>query len=181
MVIKKLNLFCFIFVVNIILNCVGIKSNPQFNEGFEREQAESHTLKQSEYNVSYNANAAQDRLRVQIEAYMGVPYRWGGTTQRGMDCSGFVSTVYKNAVNLKLPRSSRKMYSVGTRISLKQLQFGDLVFFENVGATGISHVGIYVGDSQFAHASTNRGVIISNLEEKYYKQRFIGARRVYFE
>lgn len=118
-------------------------------------------------------------MQYEIDKYMGVPYRWGGTTVRGMDCSGLVYTVYQDAVDLKLPRMAREMFRGGKYISRRQLQFGDLVFFENMGNSGVSHVGIYLGSEKFVHASTKAGVIISNLNDKYYRERYVGARRFY--
>lgn len=158
-------------------SCAGIRSNPQYTES--KTSSNYHKGKSGAVRYAGTNSLAERRLIQQIEAYLGVPYRWGGTSASGMDCSGFVGVVYKNAANLALPHSSRKMYASGQSISRGNLQFGDLVFFENIESKGVSHVGIYIGDEKFAHASTSRGVVISSLGEKYYRVRYAGARRVH--
>ncbi|MDQ0215915.1 hypothetical protein J2S13_002335 [Oikeobacillus pervagus] len=128
---------------------------------------------------NYEASAANpnyDRLKPIAKKYVGVPYRWGGTTPRGFDCSGYITTVYRE-VGVSLPRTSNSMYRTGSAVSKNNLQVGDLVFF-NTSGRGVSHVGIYVGSNQFMHASTSRGVIVSNLSESYYRTRYVGAKRV---
>ncbi len=152
-----------------LLGCSGLRPNPKYREE-ERPRSTAVRTTPSEFT---------HRLTQQIEAYLGVPYKWGGTTRQGMDCSGFVSVVYENAVGLRLPRKAREMYNQGRLVEKHDLRFGDLVFFERIENYGVSHVGIYIGDNEFAHASTSRGVVISNLTERYYRERYVGARRVY--
>ena len=107
--------------------------------------------------------------------YMGVPYRWAGTTASGFDCSGFVMTVYaKSGINIK--RLADEQFYGGKRIKREDLTIGDLVFFETY-SYGISHVGIYVGEGRFIHSSSSRGVTIDNLDDPYYKVRYRGACR----
>jgi len=109
--------------------------------------------------------------------YRGVRYRWGGMTTRGMDCSGLVARVL-NLHGIDAPHNSRALYKIGTSVSRANLQPGDLVFFNTTGR-GISHVGIYIGESKFIHASSKRGrVRVDVLTEGYYDRKYVGARRV---
>lgn len=108
----------------------------------------------------------------------GSPYRYGGTGEKGFDCSGFVRTVFLRS-NIVLPHSSRAQYNDCTPITLDEACAGDLVFFD-VRGRGISHVGIYLGERRFIHAATSIGrVCISSLDEPYWKIRFYAvARRI---
>jgi cell wall-associated NlpC family hydrolase len=109
--------------------------------------------------------------------YVGTPYRVGGTSSRGMDCSGLVYNVFKS-FGIALPRTSRDQARFGKEINRSELRAGDLVFF-NTSGRGVSHVGIYSGSGEFIHASTRaRRVRFDRLENKYFKNRFVVARRV---
>jgi cell wall-associated NlpC family hydrolase len=119
----------------------------------------------------------RDKVLLDVVGFLGVPYVYGGNTKEGIDCSGFTAQVYHSAVKKKLPRSAREQYGSGIPVPASRLQFGDLVFFNTTGRVP-SHVGIYIEDDLFAHASVTRGVTFSSLESTYYKKRFVGARRV---
>ena len=106
---------------------------------------------------------------------VGVPYLWGGTSRSGFDCSGFTQYVFEGS-GINLPRISFEQYKEGSSVSRDQLQAGDLVFFATY-EPGASHVGIYIGGEQFVDAAS-KGVVISDLRWNYYKDRYIGARRV---
>ncbi len=109
--------------------------------------------------------------------YMGVPYVFGGTSPiYGFDCSGYVQYVFAQA-GISLPRTADAQYEVGIPISTADLMPGDAVFFTTY-TYGASHVGIYVGDGNFIHASSSRGVTISSLSSSYYSTHYIGARRM---
>ncbi|MBQ8769104.1 MAG: C40 family peptidase [Oscillospiraceae bacterium] len=108
--------------------------------------------------------------------YIGVPYVWGGSTPSGFDCSGFVQYVFAQH-GIQLPRTSKQQYGVGTSVSKSNLKAGDLVFFETDG-NGVSHLGIYIGNNQFIHASTSKGVVISSLSNTYWAPRYYGAKRI---
>ncbi len=109
--------------------------------------------------------------------YLGTPYRRGGTTRRGVDCSGLVGAVYGEQ-GLDLPRTAAQQFAEGAAVAVSDLRPGDLVFFRDTYKRGISHVGIYVGDGRFLHAANRRhGVIVSELSRPYYRLRYAGARR----
>ncbi|SHI75398.1 lipoprotein Spr [Cruoricaptor ignavus] len=121
-------------------------------------------------------------LIAEAESYLGTPYRYGGTTRSGIDCSAFVLSVFGAALGIDLPRVSSSQASQGERISRSELKVGDLVFFSHGGGR-IGHVGIVhdvdeSGEVRFIHAATSRGVMISALSDKYWGPRFVQARRV---
>jgi murein DD-endopeptidase / murein LD-carboxypeptidase len=119
----------------------------------------------------------RDAFLLDAIAFLGVPYKYGGNTKQGVDCSGFTCNVYESAVQKKLPRSTKDQYQTGKPIAKDELQFGDLVFFNTTGRKP-SHVGIYIEDDLFLHASVVTGVSISSLESTYYRNRYVGARRI---
>ncbi len=118
----------------------------------------------------------KSRLMDQYASWKGVRYRLGGDTKRGVDCSAFVQRTFREQFGLELPRSTSQQRSSGTPVSRSKLRTGDLVLFR-AGSTG-RHIGIYIGNNQFVHASTSSGVMISNLDEPYWNKRYNQARRV---
>ena len=127
----------------------------------------------------HQSNGASIRNNVITEAkkYLGVPYVWGGSTANGFDCSGFVQYVLKQC-NITIPRTTEQQALVGKYISKKELQPGDLVFLQNTYRSGISHVGIYIGNDQMIHASSSKGVTISHLSTSYYLSHYHSARQL---
>lgn len=112
------------------------------------------------------------------EKYLGCPYRFGGESPRGFDCSGLVCKVFEDAWNITLPRNSQDMSEVGMPVARHELQAGDLVFFYTTSRRRISHVGIYKGDGEFIHSGINRGVEVTSLDGSYWRRRLVCARRV---
>jgi cell wall-associated NlpC family hydrolase len=108
-------------------------------------------------------------------AYLGRPYQWAGLGRGGFDCSGLVLRVF-SAIGVGLPHTSFELYGGGTAVPPPLLGPGDLVFFHTY-SSGPSHVGIYIGGNRFIHASASQGVIISSMDEPYYRARYLGARR----
>lgn len=117
-------------------------------------------------------------LFAEIDSWMGTPYRYGKHEKSlGTDCSGFTMEIYDKVFGIKLNRSSEGQVANTVEIKPKDLQIGDLVFYVTRGQR-ISHVGIYVGNNKFVHATTSRGVIISDMDEDYYKKRYVRSGRV---
>lgn len=114
--------------------------------------------------------------------YQGVRYSWGGQSRKGMDCSGFVKTAFSQ-FNIDLPRTSKEMASLGTKINKTEAKPGDLIFFKNGGSRVINHVGIVVevkGDELiFIHSATSKGVSVNSTKEAYYSKGFVQVNRVY--
>lgn len=127
--------------------------------------------------TSISNNRLRDKVLLDVVDFLGTPYMYGGSTKQGMDCSGFTFNVFSNALHKQLPRSTKEQFNVGVEIDRSELRFGDLVFFNTTGRSP-SHVGIYIENDLFAHASVSYGVTFSSLESTYYKKRFVGARRV---
>ena len=110
-----------------------------------------------------------------FERYRGTPYRYGGTSAQGFDCSGFINAAYREGLGQQLPRTTAHMLRTGQAVDPEQIRPGDLIFFRIRGKE--QHAGIYMGDDQFIHASTSAGVTLSALTNNYWKNRFSQARR----
>lgn len=117
-------------------------------------------------------------MRSAVASYIGIPYRRGGSDRAGFDCSGFVCAVFKDVYNILLPRSSGEMSKYGNQVHLRNAVSGDLVFFKNHRIGKINHVGIYLENGSFVHASVKHGVRYSSINEAYYAKRFAMLRRI---
>lgn len=117
-------------------------------------------------------------LNDQLSQWRGTPYRYGGMSRGGVDCSGFVYITFRDRFELQLPRTTQAQTDIGTRISQRDLLPGDLVFFKTGSGGNGLHVGIYDTDNQFIHASTSQGVMRSSLNNVYWKKVFWQARRI---
>jgi len=123
-----------------------------------------------------NPEAVRQRLREFVQGWYGTPYKWGGDSKRGVDCSGFVQAIYQQAFDWLLPRVTERQVRAGTRIEPNQLRAGDLVFFQPENR--YNHVGIYLKNNTFVHASSNEGVTKSSLEDRYWNRYFWMSRRL---
>jgi len=112
-----------------------------------------------------------------IDYWWGTKYCMGGSTQNCIDCSAFTQTIIRDIYSIQLPRTAEEQFNAAAPVNYAELQEGDLVFFQTTGRT-ISHVGIYLTNNKFAHAATSGGVMISDLNEEYWKKRYRAAGRV---
>lgn len=111
--------------------------------------------------------------------WLGVKYRYGGEGRDGIDCSALMMNVYREALGVKLPRTSRAQRDYSTHVNRRDLQPGDLVFFSTLkNRSGVSHVGLYIGNDRFIHASSSRGVVVSQLSDKYFVSHYHSSGRV---
>lgn len=128
---------------------------------------------------SEKLSKTDDKLIKEAKSWLGTMYKYGGHSKEGTDCSGFVMQVFLKVYDIKLPRSSKAQHAYCTEIKQSKMQVGDLVFFATgKSKTTVSHVGIYIGNGEFIHASSSKGVVISKLEQNYYQRTFISAGRV---
>ena len=116
-------------------------------------------------------------LLLQIDPWIGVRYRNGGNSIQGIDCSAFTATILHSYRGVQLPRTCKEQFHYCERIKKEELQVGDLIFFKTRGRS-ISHVGIYLGNDKFVHASSSNGVMVSDRREPYFSTRYVGAGRV---
>ena len=127
-----------------------------------------------------HASTPSEDIPMYAVSLVGSPYRLGGMSpETGLDCSGFVGHVFKQVAHVALPRDSRAISQYTQPLSQAELQPGDLVFFNTLNRA-FSHVGIYLGDNRFVHSTSSRtnAVMVSNLNDRYWRTRFDGARRV---
>ncbi|MCL7987992.1 NlpC/P60 family protein [Sphingobacterium sp. lm-10] len=125
--------------------------------------------------VAVNATT-NTKLYQFVYEWIGTPYRLGGDSKRGIDCSKFSLAVYENVFNTTIGYNSRNQYANVTTVQKNDLQPGDLVFFK-IRSKSITHVGVYLGDDQFAHASSSKGVMVSNLGEAYWRRYYFSGGR----
>lgn len=125
---------------------------------------------------SLNAAAAEQRLRATVDNWYGTPYAFGGESSNGIDCSAFVQMLYRDVLGVPVPRTTARQSRAGRSVAVREAQTGDLVFFRPDRKQ--RHVGIYLGDGEFAHASTSQGVMVSDLSESYWQQIYWMTRRL---
>ena len=123
-----------------------------------------------------NQSKVKSRLLSQYKSWKGAPYRYGGTSRNGVDCSAFVQNTFHSQLGYKLPRTTRTQIRAGSKISKPNLKVGDIVFFKTSSKS--LHNGIYIGESEFIHASSSKGVTISSLDNQYWKKTYLTSIRV---
>jgi len=191
--IEKLTMIRFLTLLLIVfITGCSIRPYPQYtrsrpvpsrkeNKGFQRKQNERKFSDNSKDDLQKGFDKQQDlrtRFAMEVQRFMGAPYVWGGASPAGTDCSGLVRTVFRRALGIDLPHSAQQLYEYGRPVAKEELQLGDLVFFREPYGSKISHVGIYLDQGQFVHASLSAGVTLSDINSSWYSRIYIGARRV---
>ena len=144
----------------------------------DRKSAKALLTKYEEQ-TGLNLRLEQFPLYYAIDQWMGVPYKFGGTSRKGVDCSGFTQAMYRQVYKYELPRSSVEQHKKVKRVRRKRrLKEGYLVFFRFEWSAKVSHVGLYLGKGKFVHASTSKGVMINDLSQKYYKDGFLCGGKI---
>lgn len=179
---KNLNIVSDLKVDKAVAVKVDAKSDLSFDEKEIQEVIKNKDKVNKESKEVKKAPAANPSIAAKVinsaENKLGSTYVYGDTGKDGYDCSGLVYSIYNNELGISIPRSSVSQSTFGKQVSKSDLQEGDLVFFNTVG-NGVSHVGIYVGDGKFIHASSGQGkVMTSSLDEGYYQERYVNATRV---
>ncbi|MBN2411295.1 C40 family peptidase [candidate division KSB1 bacterium] len=179
---KKTTFFLFIIMMITIISGCGIKLVPRYPEGQIPDKTSPAEV-QPDQNQKTNTSVVMNKVLYQkflaeIKTFLGAPYVWGGASPAGTDCSGLISTLYKRAANLDLPHSTQQLSQTGRIVSVKQIKFGDLVFFNNGEGKKPTHVGFYLTKGNFVHASESEGVIISKLTDVPYRNQYLGAKRL---
>ncbi|WP_299114356.1 C40 family peptidase [uncultured Winogradskyella sp.] len=165
-------LLLFLLLTLFLFNCKSKKT-------YSNKKRQTHTVKT---NATAKPSEEAETIAKYAKKFNGTRYKYGGTTKRGMDCSGLVYTSFKDN-NISVPRTTRDLSSYGNWVDLKEVNVGDLVFFATKkNSRNVNHVGIVtnvrLGNVEFIHASTSRGVMISSLAEKYWYFAFVQARRI---
>ncbi|TVQ06454.1 MAG: NlpC/P60 family protein [Bacteroidetes bacterium] len=195
----RLNLFIFIFLLVLSSSCSHLRNTPSYREeGRDRfgpsPAREPSTAAAPRYanlpaadaafyasksrKLGYTLNGNENpALLTEIVRWLGTPYQFGGTTPNGVDCSGLAQVVYRRVYDIDLERVTVNMAQRTRRVNQRNLREGDLIFFK-INNRNVSHVGIYISNNKFVHASTSRGVIINDLDEAYYKRNFAFGGRV---
>ncbi|MCK9183231.1 MAG: NlpC/P60 family protein [Fibrobacteraceae bacterium] len=174
MMFSSYRFFLFSFVSVVTACTMPIRPSYDRDSGSYQLTKSEQTTNQVLESSSDNADEAA-WMEI-IKPWLGTRYRYGKASRSGTDCSGYIMQIYKEKTGVSLPHSSRDMYKLGTAIDQENLQTGDLVFFG--GHWGIDHVGLYLSNGNFTHASTSSGVIITPLSDEYWKARYKGARRL---
>lgn len=153
---------------------------------FDETPVEDYIINRDEFVKKYSklkkfdiSLTSREKILFEIVNFLETPYKYGGSSANGIDCSSFTQNVYKNSIQIFIPRTAREQFKFGENVVIpEKLNFGDLVFFNTSKRHYPGHVGIYLGDDMFAHASRSLGVTITSMKSSYYIKRYVGARRI---
>ncbi|MGO4709761.1 C40 family peptidase [Chryseobacterium sp. 2TAF14] len=181
--IKLYKKFAVLAIIStVIISCGSSKNVSSSKKTSSKTVVKSEDLRKLDSSFDGKVSGSVKSLLKDAENYLGAPYKFGGNSSSGFDCSGFTVKVFQEN-NFSLPRRSSDQAESGKSIDIKVVKPGDLLFFATSGGSRVSHVGIVYtiendGEIKFIHASTSKGVIISSLNEKYWNKAYLHAQRV---
>jgi probable lipoprotein NlpC len=161
-----------VLIAAVLVSCAPLRPLAPMPQKSITSQNASAALVKWDDSQNITGISAWDNI---LYPWLGTPYLRGGNTKKGTDCSGFVGSVYMEKERMPLPRTTTEGFKKGKSVDKKELTVGDLIYFGERGR--VSHVGLFVGNGSFIHASSSMGVTISPLEDSYWKPRYMGARR----
>ncbi|MFC0228913.1 NlpC/P60 family protein [Serratia aquatilis] len=168
-----LNIFTpFIFVLTP-LSVFSATASSSYQQDFYNS---SFVSEKSSKKSGYNDTQRLKKILDHYDEWVGVRYKFGGNSRQGIDCSAYMQRVFKDEFSFRLPRTSHEQIKLGSRVAKEDLTTGDLVFFKTSAQE--RHVGVYVGDGKFLHASTKVGITVSKLDNQYWKTKYDQARRI---
>ncbi|WP_326983412.1 C40 family peptidase [Chryseobacterium sp. MYb264] len=175
-------IFILLIASSVAVSCGSSKGVASKNKSGNKTVAKSENLRNLDSKFDGKVSKSISSILKDAEKYIGTPYKFGGNTSSGFDCSGFTVKVFDEN-DYQLPRRSSDQAEAGNKIDIRDVKPGDLLFFATAGGSRVSHVGIVHdiggdGEVKFIHASTSKGVIISSLNEKYWNKAYLHARRV---
>lgn len=167
---------------SFVVSCGSSKAVSKSKNSSSKAVAKSENLRKLDSKFDGSVSGSMKSILKDAERYLGTPYKFGGNSSSGFDCSGLTTKVFDEN-GLKLPRRSADQANTGKNIAVEEVKPGDLLFFATAGGSKVSHVGIVHtiendGEVKFIHASTSKGVIISSLNEKYWNKAYLHAQRV---
>ncbi len=173
--------FIYIAVITVItLSATSCRHNKDVQKNSTSASAPKTKKVQQKYAAQLNVDESKiDNLKLYafIDEWYGVPYKYGGKNKSGIDCSNFTSTLYSNVYSKSLTGSSSSIFNQCNVISRSKLNEGDLVFFK-IDGDKVSHIGVYLQNNKFVHATTKKGVMIDDMDEPYYKKYYYKSGRI---
>ena len=176
---RRQSVLCFLLCIPVALmlaSCALFGPSGVETQGLSAEDRAFYNKYSKKFGICFTGAENKKLIRA-IDGWLGAPYRLGGCSKKGVDCSCFVQTLYATVYGIELKRSAREMFDDARLVSGKNLREGDLLFLKGKNKT-IFHVGIYLKEGKFVHVSTARGVVISSLQEGYYRKYFHAGGRV---
>jgi lipoprotein Spr len=180
-VIKPANILKYklsLILVIIAFLSIACHTTKNTNKSSKSDISSSEFYKKYSKKLGVKLTGKEDKKFIEaIFGWLGTPYVYGGNSKKGTDCSGFVQTLYKDVYNIRLYRTSADLVKNCDFIDKKDLKTGDLIFFK-VNSDKVSHVGIFLDNEKFVHASSSKGVIVSDLKDNYYNKYFYSGGRI---